>query len=217
MGPVCLLGTHVTGVVEKKPPARESPLGQQRSLLEVLFQPLPYGHPGEDQTLFDEIRDRHEQMQAHRKPEAARSIPPTFGAFPYDHTYRLVACALPLEHEAGATPVHEYLEAAADALIGVGTISAGTIPVLYANARTELDQQARSTAAEMLVAAWCYLRWRYTVEAIKADPVLRRRASDLGDRLLDLEGIPDERMRELLREVNAVVTELDSEPAGERA
>jgi hypothetical protein len=215
IGPVPLLAGPEMKVVEANAPAAGTPIATQRAALETLFRPVIYGQPHGWRALFDEIRTRHAEMAQHEPASGAGAIPPTFGAFPFDHTYRLVGSALALGHEPGATPVHEMLMAEADALIGVEATSSPLIPVLYANVRAELDLQARFRATELLAAAWWYLERRYAPAEMKSDPSLRARVMQLGERLLHLLRLSeDERLRRLVSEVEALMDVIETDGPG---
>ena len=192
-GPICLLATDAPefAVLKEsngtgKPIEITEELREQRAKLKKLFQPLEYDLETDKQELFQEIRYRHEAMQDYEAPGRGQSrIPPTFGAFPFDHTYKFVGGLLPLQNEPGAWNAHSFLSATADSLIGVSSTTDLVVPVLYANVNKELDQQARVAAKEALIAAWYYLGNRYRDEW-KQSKALQEEYRDLSIRLSDL-------------------------------
>jgi hypothetical protein len=169
-GPICLLATDAAEIVVDKKTDETTKgdkitneLLRQREKLRKLFRPLEYSLAPNAQELFNEIRVRHMAMQDYKAPR--RKIPPTFGAFPFDHTHRFVGRLLPLQNEPGAWSAHNFLRDAADSLLGAsGTMDPASLPVLYANVNTDLEKQARSAAKEALIAAWYYLGNRYREE-----------------------------------------------------
>jgi hypothetical protein len=191
MGPVCLIAKHLgapagagktptaatgEGAAEKEP--------VQHERLRRLFNPIEYA-PGESaKALFEEIRSRHKEMQDH---DALPSLaPPAFGAFAYNHTYRLVGRHLPLDEEPGAVPAHALLEEVAQSLVGVSRTGNPAIPVLFATVNDVLDKRARSAAIELLVAAWHYLHHRYSTDELRQSSELSKAYTDLSYRLMEL-------------------------------
>lgn len=217
MGPVCLVEKgllDVTEGAEKKdsagadaPPSEE--LIEQRQALRKLFNPIVYGRESEEQKLFEEIRQRYADMQEYEAPTGARGMAPTFGAFAYNHTYKLVGEYLPLGQEPGASAAHEFLKASASALVGVSPKSDQNIPVLFANVNNDLDKQARAAAKELLIAAWYYLGNRYADE-LKREGDLLEYYTDLGYLLLDLlEQSGDPKDIELFNSVDNILIRLE--------
>jgi FAD dependent oxidoreductase len=220
MGPVCLLAKGLkdfTEAQDKKNRANNdsAPTEEvfaQREALKKLFHPIEYGQEGEEQKLFQEIRERHLEMQDYETPGRAPSpVPPAFGAFAYNHTYKLLGRYLPLRNEPGASPAHEFLKYAADALVGVDLTKDQSLPVLYASANKDLDRQARDAAKELLIAAWYYLSKRYPLDELKQQPALLEHYTALSLRLDDLlEWSDSEKDGKLRRRVERILNCLEN-------
>ena len=231
-GPICLLASDAL----EAPPELEqraadnaitNELLEQREMLKKLFRPLEYSLEAESQEmfeekrqeLFDEIRARHSAMQDYETPGRSRlRIPPTFGAFPFDHTYKFVGGLLPLQNEPGAWSAHDFLTTTADSLIGASTPTDLSLPVLYANVNNDLDKQARDAAKEALIAAWYYLRNRHPEMLYKPGKVHKDYA-DLSFRLPDLlrasNDKKDEELLKLVQQEIRVLMKVSEEPAYE--
>jgi hypothetical protein len=211
MGPVCLLDDEVACAASDHGAAPSAALQAQRRVLRRLFPPLEYRCESDDDGWFTEIQERFREMRDH-KASGGGGVRPSFGAFPYDHVYRLVGSQVPLDHEAGALPVPRFLAAAADAVIGASSTRDTSLPVLYADVNSDLDLQARTAGRELLVAAWLYLRHYYAA----AEPASRRERhreyQDLSVRLADLLERDGQQHTELCRAVEAELGMLDSVP-----
>lgn len=207
MGPVCLVEKPAGGT----PGAGEAGIARQREALGKLFHPIEYSRTEDEQELFREIRARYEEMQAHEAAGRAPSpIPPAFGAFPYDHTYRLVGRSLLLSEEPGASAAHAALTASANALIGDSATTDPGLPVLYANVNEGLDRQARSAAVELLIAAWIYLTDRYRPAELEGNGQMLQEYVALTERLSNLlEKSADAKDQELLLRVESVRDKID--------
>jgi hypothetical protein len=207
MGPVCLVEKPAGGA----PGAGDAGIARQREALVKLFHPIEYSRTEDEQELFREIRARYEEMQAHEAAGRAPSpIPPTFGAFSYDHTYRLVGRSLLLSEEPGASTAHAALTASANALIGNSATTDPGLPVLYANVNEGLDRQARSAAVELLIAAWIYLTNRYPPAELKGNGQMLQEYMALTERLSNLlENRTGAKDQELLRRVKHVLDKID--------
>jgi hypothetical protein len=209
MGWICLIASEMEGVADGDAPDAE--LAAQRAALTARFAPIPYGARGESRALFQEVERRHDQMNTHAtRRGAAAAVPPTFGAQPFNHTHRLVGRHLPLRNEPGAAPAHEFLQAAAHALVGISPTSTQQIPVLYAGVREELADQARRAATELRLAAWFYLEGRYPVRALRADPALAAQAAQLGNGLVaSLSLSPDPEDLALVERIETILNALE--------
>ena len=207
-GPICLLASDTLELAVnegndsiRKDSEIKNTLLLQRERLKNLFRPLEYSLQANQEELFNEIRARHTAMQNHVTPGQSRSkIPPTFGAFPFDHTYKFVGRLLPVANELGAWSAHGFLTTAANSLVGVSITTEPTLPVLYANVNKDLDKQARNTAKEALIAAWYYLSNRYRGEW-QQSPVLLKEFVDLSTRLANLLRESSEEKDQALHEV----------------
>ncbi len=222
-GPVCLLANHAPDLSSDKRlgvAANTSEIAEdlltQREKLKQLFRPLEYELDGNWQRLFQEVRARHTAMRDHELPGRSSNIPPTFGAFSFDHTYKFVGEHLPLENEPGATSANTFLTSAADSLIGVSSTTDPSLPVLYANVNRDLDKQARNSAKEMLVAAWYYLGNRYHDELQQPGDLLMS-YQDLSYRLANLleqsDAVKDQELyhsvRQTLKGVKRIIKGVD--------
>lgn len=188
MGPVCVLEHGLTAGGLEERDGCECQAAQRAALIR-LFRPIVYGEAGsrEKLRLWEQIFARFDEMQAHRAAGTGR-VRPSFGAFAYDHSYRLVGESVPLCHEAGALATDQVLSAAGDALLGESSTSDPSLPVLFAGVNPALDRQARAAGLEFVAAAWLYLRHRFTPAERTADAALHRRYADLSFRLLELLG-----------------------------
>lgn len=210
MGPISLVEKPAGGA----PGAGNAGIARQREALVKLFHPIAYRrtHDADGaQELFQVIRARYEEMQAHEAPGRAPSpIPPAFGAFPYDHTYRLVGRSLRLSEEPGALTAHAALTASANALIGDSATTDPGLPVLYANVNEGLDRQVRSAAVELLIAAWIYLTDRYRPAELEGNGQMLQEYVALTERISNLlEKSADAKDQQLLLRVKSVRDKID--------
>lgn len=193
-GPVCLLAAR---------PVDEAGISDgiraQRENLIKLFAPIRYDVHDKFTNPFPEIRTRYEQMKNAEAPRRRSPIPPAFGCFPYDHTYKRMTEFLDLREQPGGLEPNEFLGRILDSLIGEGVSMPGS-PVLFADSK-RLAEQVRNSATAIGIAAWLYTNYELLPEAalkivlknlidgsgsLAHDGDARRRHEELGDRLLPL-------------------------------
>lgn len=193
-GPVCLLAARAADQVGISDGVR----AQRKSLIK-LFAPIPYDVDDNAPNPFPEIQSRYEQMKNAEAPRRRSPIPPAFGYFPYDHTYKRMTEFLDLREEPGGLEPNEFLGRILDSLIGEGVSRPGS-PVLFADSKP-LAEQVRNSATAIGIAAWLYMNYKLLPEAalktilknltdeaggLAGDGEDRRRHEELGDRLLPL-------------------------------
>ncbi|MFY9570396.1 MAG: hypothetical protein WAV20_03205, partial [Blastocatellia bacterium] len=215
VGPVCLLakagGTDVSEAARPEPDAEPSEkIREEQSALQKLFAPIEYDPGDLSREPFHNVRVRYEEMRDYEIEPSRYVAPPTFGSFPYNHTYKLVSEFLPLNSEPGAMATHDYLIFSANALIGVTATSDLDHPVLYVNENERLLAQVKASAKELLIAAWYYLSNRYSAVELKSDSSLLRQYQDLGTRLvLMLKNSQNENELELYRAIDEILDTLE--------
>jgi hypothetical protein len=198
----------------------------QRESLIKLFAPIHYDVHDKSTNPFPEIRSRYEQMKNAEAPRRRSPIPPAFGYFPYDHTYKRMTEFLDLREEPGGLEPNEFLGRILDSLIGEGVSMPGS-PVLFADSK-RLAEQVRNSATAIGIAAWLYMNYKLLPEAalkivlknlidgagsLAGDGDARRRHEELGDRLLPLLRMSPELRDSELADAIAKVQEQLREPA----
>ncbi len=220
-GPVCLLAARAADQVGISDGVRA-----QRESLIKLFSPIHYDVHDNATNPFPEIRSRYEQMKNAEAPRRRSPIPPAFGYFPYDHTYKWMSEFLDLREEPGGLEPNEFLGRILDSLIGEGVSKPGS-PVLFADSK-RLAEQVRNAATAIGIAAWLYMNYKLLPETaletilknltdeagcLAGDGEDRRRHEELGDRLLPLLRMSPKRKDSELAEAITKVQERLREPA----
>jgi FAD dependent oxidoreductase len=220
-GPVCLLAERAADRVGISDGVR----AQRKSLIK-LFAPIRYDVLDKAPNPFPEIRSRYEQMKNAEAPRRRSPIPPAFGYFPYDHTYKRMTEFLDLREEPGGLELNEFLGRILDSLIGEGVSKPGS-PVLFADSKP-LAEQVRNCATAIGIAAWLYMNYKLLPETalktilknltdetgyLAGDGEDRRRQEELGDRLLPLLRMSPKQKDSELAEAIAKVQDRLREPA----
>jgi hypothetical protein len=147
-----------------------------------------------------EVRHRIERMNAaeQNSPTVASA---TFGAFPYDFVYRLIASETCVEQQGLRSPVDLLKQASADIMGDAGKRRLD-ISTLYADRNAELNKNARELALDYHVAAWRYARGeaRLNPHVIEWDKEEKRLAARIQS-LLDSWPESDLRRTQLLSEL----------------
>jgi hypothetical protein len=153
---------------------------QQKARLLRLFEPTVYTLDGEPKPVRDALA-HHERMTGKRGPAPADE------SVLYDGTYQTAVDAFDWRQERITASPHEFLRESAELQVGKDPQKWGNYQVLYASNSDYRLALARSVE-ERWIAAWYYLRHRYTKDEVAANGVLRAQLKSLGE--LVLQSVP---------------------------
>jgi hypothetical protein len=102
---------------------------------------------------------------------------------PFRGTYRTALTAFDYTQEHVTMLPHELLSSSVMALLGKDRQKSGQTPVLF-SAKPEFSRDLWRSVRERWIAAWYYLRNRYSEDELKHDAHLRKEIKELGETLL---------------------------------
>ena len=192
------------GLIDREQAERASddPLKQKARLIELL-RPWEYRPDDPLQHLRAEF-GRHDELTRGR----ARSQ--TLDEVPFDGTYRAAVAAFDWKQERITIRPHDLLRWSAETQLGKDPQKRGVSPVLYST-NAEYSLELRHSVEERWIAAWYYLRNRYTAKELEARPELRSELRELGETVLQWVGpdSTDPHHVRLRREVSALIEKLE--------
>jgi hypothetical protein len=166
--PVCLLeALHAT-----------PPLAQIKKLIS-LFGPTRYAL-GDLRPALQQALKEHEQ---YRVLIDGDEIPPRVETrIPFNGTYEACLAAFEFTQERVTMP-HDLLRFSNEAMLGKDRQRTGEIPVLF-SANPKFNSALSRSVRERWIAAWLYLRNRYTECELRSNASLAREIKQLGETLL---------------------------------
>jgi len=129
-------------------------------------------------------------------------------ALRHDGTYRTIVDAYDWTQDRITLPPHQALRASIESLIGKDPQQTGNKIVLY-SARKEFDGEIASSIRERWIAAWYYLRYRYSSNTFGKSEVIRDELSRLSETVLhNLTKVEDERYSRIRQDINEIKIQL---------
>jgi hypothetical protein len=168
--------------IEKEDVARLKCSAYQCLGLLEWFNPIEYtvfdDETGLDETAYKNIVSVYEK-QLQMRNESSQSL----AFIEKDSTYNIISQVIDWEVDSAATPVHVDLINAANLLSSPEIDSQGISPVLYPQNKV-LVQKSDEGALERRIAAWLYLKNRYSFEQIIANKELYNIYMDLSNLII---------------------------------
>jgi len=167
--PVCLL----------EQPDSSRTLSQKAMLLR-LFAPTRYGLSDLKSVLHDALVI-HESQKVLKDGDAAP--PRGLERVPYNGTYSVCLAAYEYVQERLTLTPHELLRSSVESLLGKDRQKTGETPVLFAS-NPAFARELRRSVRERWIAAWHYVRHRYSEDDLRQNQTLRAELKQLGETLL---------------------------------
>lgn len=163
---------HVIAQEEEKKARDPGPLGQHAQLLE-LFRPTAYQPEDEGGERIEEALERNQRV-------LTRDYAPAAGAVAPYSTYESIVDWYDWKQEEGILSPDEEMRRHVKGQMGKDPQKSGLSVPLYSENSDYLNA-LRKSAEERWIAAWSYVRNRYSDEKIAESPTLQLRLAQLGE------------------------------------
>jgi hypothetical protein len=166
--PVCVL----------EEPDNTAPLAQKEMLLR-LFGPTRYALPDLRPALHGALTT-HELQKALKEGDSA--LARALARVPHNGTYSVALASFEYAQDRVTISPHDLLRSSVEALLGKDRQKTGETPVLFAS-NPAFARELRRSVRERWIAAWHYLRNRYSEDELRRDARLLGELKQLGETL----------------------------------